>query len=103
MSLLNNVELNILSICKKNSQIDDKNDWLDTFAPFFKSENRIIISKENNPNISSKELKCNYLKNYILQNNHKKIIVIDDDNDILFYLSKNLNEIILYQDSSIID
>lgn len=103
LSLLKNIELNILSICKKNSQIDDKNNWLDDFAPFFKIENRVIISKEDNPNISSKVLKCNYLKNYILKNNHKKVIVIDDDNDILFYLSNNIDNIILYQDSSIVD
>ncbi len=100
ISKLENVLLCILSVCRKDFEIKIKNDWLDKNAPFFKFENRIILSKENN-NLSSKELKCNFLNNYNRKNN--KIIVIDDDNEILKYLSKNVKDIDLYQDSSIID
>ena len=65
---------------------------------------RIIISKESNPNLTSKELKCNFLKGFIIENKDSKVILIDDDNDILKYLLDNIgNEITLYQDSSIID
>lgn len=101
ISKLNNVNLYILSICKKNNEINDKNEWLDKYAPYFKKENRIIISKENEKNKTSKELKYDYLKKYKKEN--KKIIVIDDDNEILKYLQEHLEEVILFQDSSIID
>ena len=77
---LENTELFILSICKKDSQIKEKNNWLDKYAPFFQKDNRIIISKESNPNLSSKELKLNYLKSLKTDN---QIILIDDDNEII--------------------
>lgn len=103
LSKLDNIELYILSICIKNNEVQEKNDWLDKYAPFFGKKRRVIISKESNPNISSKELKCNYLKEFISENN-SKVILIDDDNDILKYIKKSLgNKVILYQDSSIID
>ena len=60
---LPNIELYILSICRKNFQIEEKNIWLDKYAPFFKRENRIIISKQETDNTSSPEIKANYLKN----------------------------------------
>lgn len=101
ISELENVTLYILSICNKNSQIKDKNEWLDKYAPYFKNTNRIIIPKEENKEKSSKELKCEYLKKHLKQD--KKNIVIDDDNEILKYLSENLKDVILFQDSSIID
>ncbi len=104
LSEMNNVELYILSICKKDYQISEKNEWLDKYAPFFNKNMRIIISKESNPNLTSKELKCNFLKGFIIENKDSKVILIDDDNDILKYLLDNIgNEITLYQDSSIID
>lgn len=99
ISKLDNVELNVLSICKKDFQIKDKNDWLDKYAPFFNNK-RIIISKESNSNIESKDLKLNYLKSldYTV-----KTILIDDDNEILKHIRNNLKEIILFQDSELID
>ncbi len=102
ISKLKNVELFVLSICKENYQINEKKDWLDKYAPFFIENNRIVISKESNPNMSSKELKYEILKEIIKKSN-KKIIVIDDDNEILMYLASKLDKIDLYQDSSIID
>lgn len=48
VSELPNVELHILSICRKDFQIEEKNTWLNKYAPFFKKENRTIISKETN-------------------------------------------------------
>lgn len=101
ISELENINLYILSICKENSQINEKNEWLDKNAPYFKKENRIILSKDDKKNKSSKDLKYEYLKKFLKDN--KKIIVIDDDNEILKYLKKNLKEVILFQDSSIID
>ena len=103
VSLLENVELYILSVCKKDSQIVDKNEWLDETAPFFKKENRIIISKESYPNISSSRLKASFLKKSIDKIIDTKVIVIDDDNEVLRYLSQNFKDVIFFQDSSLID
>ena len=97
---LENTELFILSICKKDSQIKEKNKWLDKYAPFFQKDNRIIISKESNPNLSSKELKLNYLKSLKTDN---QIILIDDDNEIIKTIKDNAENIILYQDSELTD
>lgn len=97
---LENTELFILSICKKDSQIKEKNNWLDKYAPFFQKDNRIIISKESNPNLSSKELKLNYLKSLKTDN---QIILIDDDNEIIKTIKNNAKNIILYQDSELTD
>lgn len=101
ISELEKVNLYILSICKKDEEIQDKNEWLDKYAPYFKKENRIIISKESETKLSSKELKYKYLKEYLDKN--KEIIVIDDDNEILKFLQEKLHNIILFQDSSLID
>ena len=94
-----NIELHVLSICKKNYQIDEKNEWLNKYMPFINTNNRHIISKENN-NKSSKELKLEFLQNY---KTNKELLLIDDDNKILKYIAENLKNIHLYQDSSLID
>ena len=100
VSLLDNVELFILSVCRKNYQIDEKNEWLDKNAPFFQKENRYILSKESMPNISSANIKLHFLKNY---ETIDKIILVDDDNKVLSTISKELDNIILLQDSELID
>ena len=97
---LPNIELYILSICRKNFQIEEKNIWLDKYAPFFKRENRIIISKQEKDNTSSPEIKANYLKNV---KTNKQIVFIDDDNAILKNVIKNIDNIIVFQDSELID
>ena len=97
---LKNIELHILSVCRFNNEIDDKNGWLDKYASFFEKDKRHIISKEKYPNYASKELKLNYLKSL---KTDKQIILIDDDNEILNTIYKELKNIILYQDSELID
>lgn len=97
---LPNIELYILSICRKNFQIDEKNSWLDLHAPFFKQENRIVISKEKYPNINSAELKANYLLNF---KTNKQIVLLDDDNAVLHKVMDTVNEVIVFQDSELID
>ena len=100
VSRLDDVNVYILSICRKDKEIKEKNDWLDIYAPFFKQDNRNILSKETYSNISSKDLKFNYLKEHLSD----KTILVDDDNGILSYISENLgNEIILFQDSALVD
>lgn len=100
ISKLKNTELHILSICKKDYQVNEKNEWLNKYAPFFDKDKRTIISKESNPNYQSKELKANYLKSLSLK---KQIVCIDDDNEVLKHINKELPNIILYQDSELID
>jgi len=100
ISELDNVELNILSICRTDNQIDEKNNWLDKYAPFFKKDNRNILSKETYPNFSSKELKANFLRKL---NKDKQIVLVDDDNAILKYVAQEVENIILFQDSELVD
>ena len=100
ISTLENIELHILSICRKDYQILEKNNWLDKNAPFFNKDKRTIISKESNTNYSSKELKANYLKSLELK---QQVVHIDDDNEVLKHIHNELPSIILYQDSELID
>ena len=97
ISKIPNVEMHILSICKKDSQINDKNVWLDKYAPFFKKENRNVLSKETYTDRSSSELKVDFLNNV-----ESFKILIDDDNGILKEVDKKVKNISLYQDSSIV-
>ncbi|MCM1053309.1 MAG: hypothetical protein NC483_04990 [Ruminococcus sp.] len=101
LSNMPNVTLHILSIGKKEEDFKEKNEWLNKYAPFFTIQNRHIIIKDNTK-LSSKELKYNYLSG-INTKTSNKIILIDDDNNILKYIKKMDSSIILYQDSSIID
>ncbi len=97
ISQIDNVKMHILSICKKDSQIEEKNIWLDKYAPFFEKKNRHIISKETYKNTISSDLKTNFLNNV-----EGFKILIDDDNDILKKVSKSVGNIILYQDSALV-
>lgn len=98
ISNFDNVEMHILSICNFDYQIKEKNGWLDKNANFFKKENRHIISKENNPNFESKELKARFLEKRV-----GNIILIDDDNQILHYVKKTIPNVVVLQDSEFVD
>ena len=100
---IDNIKLCILSICREDYQIKDKNDWLDKYALFFNKENRYIISKESNPNKASKELKRKFIEKYKKENSDETIVIIDDDNEILKEYKNNIKDIVLFQDSSLID
>lgn len=100
VSKMNNVELYILSICKKDTEINDKNNWLDQHAPFFKKNNRYILSKETIPDQTSGKMKSLFLKYY--PSKCQKVLV-DDDNTVLKEIRKENKDIILLQDSELID
>lgn len=100
LSDLENIELHILSVCRLDSQIIEKNVWLDKYAPFFERNKRNIISKQSSPKCSSKKLKLNYLKSL---KSEEQIVLIDDDNEVLETIHKELKNVILYQDSELID
>ena len=101
ISKMENIELFILSISRMNEGIEQKNIWLDKYAPFFKKENRIIISREANDFIPSKILKANFLKN--LERNMSKIILIDDDPAIIHEIRDTSGDIILLKDTVLVD
>lgn len=100
VSKIENVNLHILSVCRKDNEVQIKNEWLDINAPFFKKENRNVLSKETYTGFSSAELKLDFLKRY---NTSNKIVLVDDDNHVLSTISKELDNIILLQDSELID
>ena len=97
----NNITFYILSISRSDLGVQQKNDWLDKYAPFFKKENRVIISKESNKGFSSKELKAGYLKN--MQRDDSLIMVIDDDPEIIKEIRNENEDIILFKDTVLVD
>ena len=100
VSELDGVNLFILSICRENYQRDDKNNWLDKYAPFFKYDNRYILSKEEITDMSSADIKLDFLKKYKSDN---KVILVDDDIRILKKVGSNLDNILVLQDSELVD
>ena len=96
-----NIELFILSATKHSEGIEQKNFWLDKYAPFFKKENRVIISRENHDYIASSILKSEYLNN--LERDDSVLMVIDDDPRNLKEIRKNNNDIVLLKDSVLED
>ncbi len=98
-----NINVRILTICKNNKIVDEKIEWIKKYMPFFDLKNVVFISKENKrySGLSSKELKSEFLKLNINVNNIN--MVVDDDNEIVKYLVKNNEDIIIFQVSSWID
>lgn len=97
---LPNVELKIMSACRTDSQIEEKNIWLDEHAPFFLKENRNILSRESHNNMPSHEMKCEFLSTL---NENRQIVIIDDDILVLRTVHNKFNDIICFQDSELID
>lgn len=101
ISKMENVELLILSTTRYSTGYDQKNWWLDNYAPFFKKENRIILSREDNEMRDSSILKAEYLANY--ERDNSVLILIDDDPKNLKDVN-NLNEdVILLKDTVLVD
>ena len=101
ISKLPNIELHILSITRMTIGRDEKNIWLDNYAPFFKKENRNIISREENNFTKSNELKLSFFKKLDFTN--KKIILIDDDPLILKTIRNEIEDIVLLKDTVLVD
>ena len=100
---LDNININVLSICKTNRIMEEKYKWFKKHCNFINENQLIFISKEDigNKKLSSKELKSNYLRANTNKNN--LTVIIDDDNEILSYIKKHNNSIVLFQDSSLVD
>ncbi len=101
ISKLPNVELYIFSATRKTEGIEQKNWWLDKYAPFFKEKNRIILSREANDMIESSLLKANYLKDY--KRDDSILIVIDDDPKNLREIKKLSDDVIVLKDTVLVD
>ena len=101
ISKLPNVEMYILSITRETIGRKEKNDWLDIYAPFFKKENRIIISREENNYTKSRILKNRYFTK--LDRNDSLIIFIEDDPSILRDIMTSNKDVILYKDTALVD
>lgn len=95
-----NININILSICKNNNIVLDKINWLNKYMPFLNKNNIILLSKEEYKNISSEELKYNYILNN--KNKYDLNIAIDDDIRIIKYIRENMDDINIFHVSSII-
>jgi len=103
LSKLSHVRLEIMSIGRTRKNIYEKNDWLDLNAPFFDKVYRNIFAKREEK-LKGKEIKCKFLEKRIKENPDIFYIVVDDDNEILKYLKSNHGEnIVLFQDSSLVD
>ena len=101
ISKLDNVEMYILSITRETIGRKEKNDWLDIYAPFFKKENRIIISREENNYTKSRILKNRYFTK--LDRDDSLIIFIEDDPSILRDIMTSNKDVILYKDTALVD
>lgn len=101
VSKLENVELYIMSVTRKDEGIEQKNYWLDKYAPFFKKENRNILSRESNDCIQAKELKANYIKK--LARDNSIIIVIDDDPEVIKEIKQKNPDVVLLKDTVLVD
>ena len=101
ISKLDNVELYILSVTRETIGRKEKNDWLDIYAPFFKKENRIIISREENNYTKSRILKNRYFTK--LDRDDSLIIFIEDDPSILRDIMTSNKDVILYKDTALVD
>ena len=101
VSEFENVEMYILSISRLARGAEEKNIWLDEVAPFFKKENRNIIIREDNGFMSAIDLKLLFMKH--LERDGSKIVMIDDDPEILDEMQKNFKDLILFKDTVLVD
>lgn len=101
ISKMNNVELYILSVTRMDEGFEEKNVWLDKYAPFFKKENRVILSRESNNFEISSNLKANYLKT--VERDDCAIVLIDDCIEILKKVRKTNKDVYLLKDTALVD
>ena len=101
VSKLPNIEMYILSATRMTEGYEQKQGWLDKYAPFFKKENRIIISREANNMEESSKLKCNFFKN--LERDGSVLIMIDDDPKNLKEIKDTNDDVITLKDTVLVD
>ena len=101
ISHMENIELFILSVTRKTEGILQKQNWLDQYAPIFKKDYRIILSREANDMLDSATLKTNFLKDY--QREECIIALIDDDPRVLEKVQQYCKDVVLMKDTVLVD
>ena len=96
-----NIQLFILSMARYSDGINQKHWWLDKYAPFFKKENRIIISREANNMEESATLKAQFFSTYPRED--CVLILIDDDPKNLKKINALNEDVILLKDTVLVD
>ena len=101
VSKMPNVELYIFSVTRYSEGLEQKQGWLDKYAPFFKKENRILISREANDMEETAKLKAEALRNF--KRDGSRMILIDDDPRVLVAISNQNEDVILLKDTALVD
>jgi 5'(3')-deoxyribonucleotidase len=101
VSKMSNVEMFIFSATRYSEGLEQKHGWLDKYAPFFKKENRILISREENGMTETAILKAEYMKN--IERDGSVMILIDDDPRNLKEIRKQNEDVLLLKDTALID
>lgn len=101
ISKMSNVELFILSVARIHQGIEEKDGWLDKYAPFFKKENRNIIAREDKDFLSAYDIKANFFKE--LEDDDSTLIMIDDDPIVLREIGKANKNVIRLKDTALVD
>ena len=101
VSKMPNIELYIFSVTRYSEGLEQKQGWLDKYAPFFKKENRILISREANDMEETAKLKAEALRNF--KRDGSKMILIDDDPRVLVAISNQNEDVILLKDTALVD
>ena len=101
ISKKDNIDLYIFSATRMNKGYDEKQYWLDKYAPFFEKENRVIISREKHDFIETATLKANYMKN--VERDGSILVVIDDDPKNLRAIRQSNEDVVLLKDTALVD
>lgn len=101
VSEMDNVEMHIMSITRMDEGFEEKNLWLDKYAPFFERENRVIISRQSNDFRTSVELKVEFFEN--LERDGSVVILIDDHPTILHEIQEKVKDVVLLKDTALVD
>ena len=101
VSKMPNIEMFIFSATRYSDGLEQKHGWLDKYAPFFKKENRILISREANGMTETAILKAEYMKN--IERDGSVMILIDDDPRNLKEIRKQNEDVLLLKDTALID
>ena len=90
-----------MSICRLKEGFEEKNYWLDKYAPFFKKENRHIIVRELNDFKESSKLKEEFVTN--IERDSSKIVIIDDDIKVIREIREKNEDVLILKDTALVD
>ena len=96
-----NIELFVLSVTRMDEGYNQKQEWLNKYAPFFEEKNRIILSRESNAFKSAADLKADFIKK--IERDNSVIVFIDDDPIVLKKMMEINQDVILLKDTVLVD